>query len=65
MKYLAYTLLAFLFIPTLLKSQVDRTRAPEPGPAPVIQVGDYKTFELKNGLKVFLVENHKIPRVSY
>lgn len=65
MKYLAYTFLAFLLIPTPLKSQVDRTRTPEPGPAPVIQVGDYKTFELKNGLKVFLVENHKIPRVSY
>ncbi len=65
MKYLAYTLLFFLLLPNVLNGQVDRTRAPEPGPAPVIQVGDYKTFELKNGLKVFLVENHKIPRVSY
>lgn len=65
MKYLAYTILALLLFPNVLKSQVDRTRAPEPGPAPVIQVGEYKTFELKNGLKVFLVENHKIPRVSY
>ena len=24
-----------------------------------------KTYELKNGLKVLIVENHKLPRVSY
>ncbi len=65
MKYLTYTLLIFLLFPNVLKSQIDRTQAPEPGPAPVIRISDYKTFELKNGLKVFLVENHKIPRVSY
>lgn len=65
MKYLTYTLFALLFFPNVLRSQIDRTHAPEPGPAPVIRISDYKTFELKNGLKVFLVENHKIPRVSY
>ncbi len=65
MKYLAYTFLVLLLLPNVLNGQIDRTKAPEPGPAPVIQVGDYKTFDLKNGLKVFLVENHKIPRVSY
>jgi predicted Zn-dependent peptidase len=65
MKYLTYTLLVLLLFPNVLKSQIDRTRAPEPGPAPEIRISDYKTFELKNGLKVFLVENHKIPRVSY
>ncbi len=65
MKYFTYTFLVLLLFPNLLKSQIDRTKAPEPGPAPVIQIGDYKTFDLKNGLKVFLVENHKIPRVSY
>jgi predicted Zn-dependent peptidase len=65
MKYLIYTILVLLLFPNVLKSQIDRTRAPEPGPAPEIRISDYKTFELKNGLKVFLVENHKIPRVSY
>jgi predicted Zn-dependent peptidase/outer membrane lipoprotein-sorting protein len=65
MKYLIHTIFVFLLIPGTLLSQIDRTQAPEPGPAPVIQIGDYKTFELKNGLKVFLIENHKIPRVSY
>ncbi len=65
MKYLTYTILVLLLLPGTLYSQIDRTRAPEPGPAPEIRISDYKTFELKNGLKVFLVENHKIPRVSY
>jgi hypothetical protein len=65
MKYLKYTILVLLLFPTVLNSQIDRTQAPKPGPAPEIRISDYKTFELKNGLKVFLVENHKIPRVSY
>jgi len=38
---------------------------PKPGPAPVINIGKPETFELKNGLKVMVVENHKLPRVSY
>jgi predicted Zn-dependent peptidase len=44
---------------------MDRSHAPEPGPAPEIRIRDYKSFELKNGLKVFLVENHKLPLVNY
>lgn len=46
-------------------AQVDRSKAPLPGPAPKIQIGDYTKFELSNGLKVFVVENHRIPRVSF
>lgn len=46
-------------------AQIDRSKAPEAGPAPKIQIGDYKSFELDNGLKVFVVENHKFPTVSY
>lgn len=42
-----------------------RATAPEPGPAPVIQLGDFQDFKLDNGLQVVLVENHKLPRVSY
>src|SRR5690606_16379136 len=29
-----------------------------------VNVGSPQTFELKNGLKVMVVENHKLPRVS-
>jgi len=42
-----------------------RKTAPKPGPAPKIEVGSADNFTLKNGLKVFVVENHKLPRVSF
>ncbi len=45
--------------------QVDRSKLPAPGTARPINIGDYESFELKNGLKVFVIENHKLPRVSY
>ena len=51
--------------PVAVKEVLDRSKKPQPGPAPVIKIGDYQTFELANGLKVFVVENHKIPRISY
>ncbi|KAF0195289.1 MAG: processing peptidase [Bacteroidetes bacterium] len=47
------------------KPGLDRSIKPLPGPAPVINIGKYESFELENGLKVFVVENKKIPRVSY
>lgn len=46
-------------------AQVDRTKAPAPAPAREIKIGDYQTFTLKNGLQVFVVENHKLPRVQF
>ena len=42
-----------------------RSSAPEPGPARAIELGEYNSFTLDNGLKVIVVENHKLPRVSY
>ena len=42
-----------------------RKTAPEAAPAPEIQLGDFQDFTLDNGLQVVLVENHKLPRVSY
>ena len=38
---------------------------PKPGPAPAINVKKPETFTLPNGLKVMVVENHKLPRVSF
>lgn len=61
--------LYILFILSIFSSaviaQVDRTKIPEPGPAPEIKIGTGETFELKNGLKVIVVENHKLPRVAF
>lgn len=46
-------------------AQVDRSKRPEPGPARPIEIGSYETFTLKNGLKVIVVENNKLPRVNF
>jgi zinc protease len=53
----------FLF--TFANAQIDRSQRPQPGPAPVIQLGDFETFTLDNGLRVIVVENSKIPVVSF
>ncbi|MCU0394876.1 MAG: hypothetical protein MUF29_03130, partial [Chitinophagaceae bacterium] len=42
-----------------------RAAAPQPGDAPKIQIGKAETFQLENGLTVIVVENHKLPQVSY
>ncbi len=62
--------LTLLFLFTILfiipsKAQVDRTKMPEAGPAPEIKIGQYESFTLENGLKVFVVENHKLPRIAF
>lgn len=46
-------------------AQIDRTKLPEPGPAPEIKLGDVASFTLDNGLQVFVVENTKLPRVAF
>ncbi len=55
---------AFLMLATATYAQIDRSKQPEPGPAPEINLKDPSTFDLKNGLKVMVVENTKLPRVS-
>lgn len=47
------------------QAQVDRTQAPKAAPAREIKIGEYQSFTLKNGLQVFVVENHKLPRVQF
>jgi zinc protease len=42
-----------------------RTMAPKPGPARAIEIGTSSNFTLANGLKVIVVENHKLPQISY
>jgi len=46
-------------------AQVDRTNAPQPKPAREIKIGEYQSFTLKNGLRIFVVENHKLPRLQF
>jgi predicted Zn-dependent peptidase len=56
-------ILSSLFLTLVLQAQV----IPQPKPAapPTIKIGKSTNFELKNGLKVMVVENHKLPRVAY
>lgn len=48
-----------------LTMQAQQRPMPKSGPSPTVNVGKPYTFELKNGLKVMVVENTKLPRVSY
>lgn len=55
-----------IFISSLLHAQEDfRKKAPAAGPAPKIELGTYQEFTLANGLKAIVVENHKLPRISF
>ncbi len=63
MKKIVVTL--FILCAFTLNAQIDRSKQPKAGPAPKIKLGTPQTFELKNGLKVLLVENRKLPRVAY
>ena len=56
-------ILSSLFLTLIMHAQ-DRPM-PKPGPAPTINIGKPQSFQLQNGMKVMVVENHKLPRVSY
>ncbi|MGB5499508.1 MAG: pitrilysin family protein [Maribacter sp.] len=55
----------FLFTALVISAQIDRSKEPKTGPPPVINLGVPQSFELDNGLKVIVVVNNKLPRVSY
>lgn len=60
-----YFLIPFLWLFTVtLHAQIDRSHPPVPSPAPKITLQEPTRFQLKNGLTVMVVENHKLPRVS-
>jgi predicted Zn-dependent peptidase len=65
MKRIYLTLFALLLGGLVNAQELDRSKMPEPGPAPEIDLGETESFTLDNGLKVFVVENNKLPRVAY
>lgn len=65
MKSISIYITLLFFTLNSVFAQVDRSHYPEPGAAPTINIGDAETFTLPNGLKVFVVENHKLPRVTF
>ncbi len=64
MKNKIFSLVTIFLLSLGVSAQIDRTKQPKPGPAPKINLGKPETFTLKNGLKVLVVENHKLPRAS-
>jgi zinc protease len=60
-----FSISAILLISIMVSAQLDRSTPPDPEPAPEVQIGDYKKFTLKNGLTVIVVENNKVPVLSY
>lgn len=65
MKKLFLFLLALSTVSLTYAQTLDRSVRPKPGPTPDIKLADAQTFTLDNGLKVFVVENHKNPSVTY
>lgn len=65
MKKYIVSLFCFSLVLGAAAQKIDRSKAPAAGPAPKIQIGAYQLFTLDNGLKVIVVENHKLPTVSY
>ncbi|SNY94675.1 insulinase family protein [Flagellimonas pacifica] len=61
-KYIIFSVLSIFM--AVSHAQIDRSKQPKPGPAPEINLQEPARFELNNGLKVMVVENHKLPRVS-
>lgn len=55
--------LAFAFV--AMQAQAQERKQPAPGPAPIVHVNQPTSFVLKNGMKVLVVQNSKLPRVSY
>lgn len=59
-----YLYIAASLLLTITMQAQDRPM-PKQGPAPSINIKKPVTFVLKNGLKVLVVENNKLPRVSF
>ncbi|WP_083261277.1 insulinase family protein [Crocinitomix algicola] len=46
-------------------AQIDRSKAPNPQPNPKIEINIPDPMKFENGLEVIMVENHKLPVVSF
>ena len=65
MKKITIGLLVTFLATGIAFAQLDRSKLPASGPAPEIKIAEVETFTLANGLKVFVVKNTKLPRVSF
>ena len=65
MKKIVSIVCALTIISGVFAQTLDRSKKPVAGAAPEIKLGKIESFTLENGLKVFVVENHKLPKVAY
>lgn len=56
---------SLVFALTAAQLQAQDRKQPVSGPVPTVHIGQPTSFVLKNGLKVLVVPNHKLPQVSY
>jgi zinc protease len=54
-----------LLIASFLRADIDRTHPPAAGPEPSASFPEYQTSTLPNGLKIFVIENHREPTVTF
>ena len=64
MKKIALSILTIALVSASWAQNLDRSIKPKPGPAPEIKLGKTESFTLPNGMKVFVVENHKLPTIE-
>ena len=65
MKKITLSICALTFLAaTSMGQTLDRSIRPKAGAAPEIKLGKSESFTLPNGLKVFVVENHKLPALT-
>ncbi len=62
MKNIFILLLSLLSVTSY--AQLDRSVRPKPGPTPEIKMKNPTEISMPNGLKLYVVEDHKIPKVS-
>ncbi len=65
MKKVLAILIAATITSGAMAQKLDRSKKPVAAPAPEIKLGKTESFTLPNGLKVFVVENHKLPKIAY
>src|SRR5688572_18904643 len=64
MKPSSLVLLTAAISATTALAAIDRTKKPEPDPAPAASFPEYRTETLPNGLKVFVIEDDRKPTVT-
>lgn len=63
-KYISLFILG-LFAFSSATAQIDRSKQPQPGPAPTVNLSEPRTFTMENGMTVLIVEDNKLPSVRF